>query len=316
VLGRRQWCIRLLTGLSVSARVLAAIELPTVALAFTIYGGWVAITWWWRELPAPLLVILGGWLLAWHGSLQHETIHHHPTRLSWLNQAIGFPPLALWLPYELYRRSHLRHHRDHHVTDPMEDPESAYLTAGAWLRFGRIGRTLHRARLTLSGRMVLCPVLMVVEFWQTELGHLAMGDSDRRLVWLRHMVAVSVILAWVVLICRMPLWIYILALVYPGLALTQVRAFGEHRWALDPAHRTAIVEAPVLGLLFLHNNLHALHHASPHLPWYRLPIVYRLTRDDLVRRNGGLVYRGYGDVARRFLWQPHDAPVHPLRASL
>jgi len=83
--------------------------------------------------------------------------------------------------------------------------------------------------------MVLCPVLMVVEFWQNELGHLAIGDSDRRLVWLRHLVAVSVILGWVVLICRMPLWVYISALVYPGLALTQVRAFGEHRWALDRA---------------------------------------------------------------------------------
>ena len=166
--------------------------------------------------------------------------------------------------------------------------------------------------------MVLCPVLMVVEFWQNELGHLAIGDSDRRLVWLRHLVAVSVILGWVVLICRMPLWIYISALVYPGLALTQVRAFGEHRWALDPAHRTAIVEAPVFGLVFLHNNLHALHHASPHLPWYRLPPVYRLTRDDLVRRNGGFVYRGYGDVAlscTRFLWTRHSSNQEPRGAE-
>jgi len=44
VLGRRQWCIGFRTGVSVSARALAAIELPTVALAFTIYAGWVAIT--------------------------------------------------------------------------------------------------------------------------------------------------------------------------------------------------------------------------------------------------------------------------------
>jgi fatty acid desaturase len=104
-------------------------------------------------------------------------------------------------------------------------------------------------------------------------------------------------------------------LIYPGLALTQIRAFGEHRWASDPAHRTAIVEAPFLGLVFLHNNLHVVHHQWPHLPWYRLPAVYKRSRADLVRRNGGLFYRGYGDLARRFLWRPHDVPVHPLRAT-
>ena len=30
-----------------------------------------------------------------------------------------------------------------------------------------------------------------------------------------------------------------------------------------------------------------------------------------IERNGGLVYRGYFDVARRYLLKPHDGPVHP-----
>jgi hypothetical protein len=36
-----------------------------------------------------------------------------------------------------------------------------------------------------------------------------------------------------------------------------------------------------------------------------------LNRATLVTRNGGLVYCGYLDVARRYLWRPHDSPVHP-----
>ncbi len=34
-------------------------------------------------------------------------------------------------------------------------------------------------------------------------------------------------------------------------------------------------------------------------------------RDALIEINGGLVYDGYLDVARRFLLKPHDAPRHP-----
>jgi fatty acid desaturase len=296
-------------------RQLAAVEWPTLALAVVIYAGWLAMSWWWRELPAPLLVILGAWLLAWHGSLQHETIHGHPTRLRWLNKAFGFPPLGLCLPYELYCRSHLRHHRHPYLTDPIEDPESSYLTACDWRRLGRVGRGLQRTCLTLSGRALLGPILMVVRFWKLELACLATGDRHRRCIWLRHLTAVSAILAWVVIVCHMPAWIYVSALVYPGMALTQLRAFAEHRWASDPARRTAIVEAPLLGILFLHNNLHAVHHAVPYLPWYRLPAVYRRARAEFLDRNGGLVYRGYADVARRFLWRPHDVTVHPLHQT-
>jgi len=82
--------------------------------------------------------------------------------------------------------------------------------------------------------------------------------------------------------------------------------------------RIAIVErAPVLGLLFLHNNLHAVHHAWPSAPWYRIPSLFRRHRDRLVAENGGLLYDGYLDVARRFLLTPHDRVLHPLgRAPL
>ncbi|RYD19097.1 MAG: hypothetical protein EOP89_16115, partial [Lysobacteraceae bacterium] len=101
----------------------AAIEWPTLLVTVTIYAGWLAATYYHAVIPSSVLVLIGGWLIAWHGSLQHETIHGHPTRFPRVNAAIGFPPLALWLPYALYRRSHVAHHRSPSITDPRHDPE-------------------------------------------------------------------------------------------------------------------------------------------------------------------------------------------------
>jgi fatty acid desaturase len=99
--------------------------------------------------------------------------------------------------------------------------------------------------------------------------------------------------------------------------LASIRSFAEHRAAPDHAERTAIVEhAPVLGLLFLYNNLHAVHHDAPGLPWYRIPSFYRTHRAEIIRANGGLVYNGYLDVARRYLTTPHHRGPHPGFAAM
>ncbi|WP_416365497.1 fatty acid desaturase [Sphingomonas aerolata] len=89
-----------------------------MAIAVLIYASWIALTAFHAQVPLPVLVVLGGWLVAWQGSLQHETIHGHPTGIGWIDGAIGFAPLSLWLPYRLYRRSHLAHHGAKVITDP------------------------------------------------------------------------------------------------------------------------------------------------------------------------------------------------------
>ena len=80
------------------------------------------------------------------------------------------------------------------------------------------------------------------------------------------------------------------------MSLALLRSFAEHRAASDVFERTAIVEnAPILGLLYLYNNLHAAHHERPTLPWYQIPAWYRENRERLIKANGGLVYDGYLD---------------------
>ena len=91
-------------------------------------------------------------------------------------------------------------------------------------------------------------------------------------------------------------------LVFPGTALTMLRCYMEHRPAKDPGARCAIVEdAGPFGFLFLHNNLHAVHHRWPGVAWYRLPALYRARRDDILAWNGGYLISGYGAILRHFL---------------
>jgi fatty acid desaturase len=71
----------------------------------------------------------------------------------------------------------------------------------------------------------------------------------------------------------------------------------------------------LFGLLFLNNNLHATHHRAPGLAWYRLPAFHRRHRARLLADNGHLLYAGYGEVARRFLFRSHDDLIHPAHRS-
>ncbi|HEV7322773.1 MAG TPA: fatty acid desaturase [Ensifer sp.] len=296
------------TALSAIARI----EWQTLTLAIVIYASFLALTWFWQSLPIAVVVGLGGWLIAWHGSLQHEVIHGHPTRSQLINDAIGWPPLSLWLPYAIYREGHLTHHRDEHLTDPIEDPESSYFTQAAWDKMGRVGRGLAAWNTTLFGRLTLGPLVMIISFLAQEAAVLRKGDRARATLWIRHALGVSAILVWVIGVCDMPLWLYLLGFVYLGAALTRLRSYAEHRYAENHDERTAIVENSALfGLLFLYNNLHVLHHQRPGLPWYRIPLLYRKHRGSLLSINGGLIYDGYLDVARRYLFKPHDDPRHP-----
>ncbi len=293
-----------------------AVEWQTVVLAATIYGGWLLLTWFHRALPWPLLLAGGAWTVAWHASLQHELIHGHPTRLPWLNRALGLPPLLLHLPFDRYRALHLAHHRDERLTDPLDDPETQYVTGTDWRALGPAGRMALRITARLAGRLALGPVWAIARFVRRDAGRAWRGAPGVRAAWAWHLPALAVVLAWLTLACGMSLVTYALCFWLPGMALLLLRSFAEHRAAPACGHRTAIVErAPVLGLLFLFNNLHAAHHERPGLPWYRLPGWYRGERARLLANNGGLVYRGYAEVARRYLLAAHDHPVHPRDRS-
>jgi fatty acid desaturase len=268
-------------------------------LAFTAMPLWIA---------APL----GSLLLTWYGSLQHETIHGHPTRSKRLNAAIGGLPLSLWVPYPIYRQTHVQHHRHsgHRLTELGHDPESFYLPPGYLAKVGPLRRLVLQANCTLAGRLILGPAIAMATFWSQEY-HRTRGDRRRRAVWHRHALGVAAVLVWMSFVCHIPLAVYVFLVVYPSVSLTNLRSFAEHR-ADDPSQaRTNVVEAhPFWALIFLNNNLHTAHHDHPHVPWYELPALWQRTQGSADR--AGRVFTGYGQVAKEYLWRPFITPEHPF----
>ena len=182
---------------------------------------------------------------------------------------------------------------------------------GSWA--GRWRRLLAGVQSPLAARLVLGPVLEIATFVAREIQRLARGEGEVWRAWAAHAATVGVIWAWLHFACGLGLGKYLLCFVYPGVALSLIRSFAEHRAAESPDARVAVVEhAPILGLLFLNNNLHAVHHAWPELPWWKLPGRYRARRSEILSANEGLVYAGYRDVFRRYVFRPHDVATHPL----
>lgn len=288
------------------------LELPTWLLIVGVYGGWLALTGYAGSLPGWLLPLLGAPLLCLHGSLQHELIHGHPTRSARLNAALAWPPLALWLPFALYRDSHSEHHRTDALTSPQTDPESWYVLPPVWQGYRPWQRALLLANNTLLGRVLLGPWLAALRLWHSEYARLRAGDRRYLGVWLVHLAGVGLVLAWVMTVGGLTLGQYVLYIVWPGVALGLVRSYYEHRPAACQNERSVLIDAGWFWrLLFLNNNYHAVHHAEPALPWYALPARYRAQRADLLARNGGYYFAGYGEVLRRYAVQPKDLPCWP-----
>ncbi|MFV2033960.1 MAG: fatty acid desaturase, partial [Halocynthiibacter sp.] len=130
--------------------------------------------------------------------------------------------------------------------------------------------------------------------------------------WLWHILGVGLVLIWLAAFGQMPLWLYMIA-AYCGLSLLKIRTFLEHRAHEHARGRTVIVEdRGPLALLFLNNNLHAVHHIHPAVAWYQLPGLYARNRARYLGRNESYLYRSYGEIFRKHLLRTKDAVPHPL----
>ncbi|HFT0376741.1 TPA: fatty acid desaturase [Enterobacter mori] len=294
-----------------ATRFLWRSELPTWLLIIAIYTGWFTTLAYWHTLgllPATVLLI---WFTAWYMSLQHELIHGHPTRFPRLNQLFGTLPLAVWYPYGLYRDSHLAHHHNDRLTVPVDDPESYYFTEQTWARFTPWQKRIIHARNTFLGRLLLAPLLDIVQTLGSAVAAFRQLRLRAMLMWLVHGALLAGLVVWMRHVGFSPVW-FVLAVSYPALALTKVRSFLEHRAADDPLARSVINEAGIFWqVLFLNLNYHSVHHDLPGVPWYGLKALYQQNRAAYQQRNHGFVVKGYGQWLRQFWDKAVDVTVHP-----
>lgn len=249
-------------------------------------------------------------VLAWYLSFQHELTHGHPTRSATINRLIGLPPLAIWYPFDTYKIDHLKHHEDAHLTVPGVDTESNYITAEMAAGMGPVALWLYRTQRTVLGRLLIGPAIVIVSLLSKAVRQMASGQWQELKVWAVHLPLVALLLWCLETFTSVSAWTYCFGMAYPALGLVMLRSLYEHRPGALPSHRTVINEAGLFWrLLFLNNNYHAVHHAYPELPWYRIPAAYAADREGYRVRNGGFVVAGYGWLIRSFAWTPVDSPV-------
>ena len=287
------------------------VEWPTLLLIIACYALWGAVVFWLAAWVPVLAVAAAAILAALHSSLTHEALHGHPTRSQFLNEALLFLPLTLFIPYNRFRDLHLSHHRDSNLTDPYDDPESNYLDPVVWVALPRWKQALFRLNNTLLGRIVLGPGIGQVRFMTDEMRAALRGDGAVWLAWGLHLPGALIVL-WIVSLSPMPIWAYCIA-AYFGLGLVKIRTFLEHQAHERKTGRTAIIEdRGPLSFLFLNNNLHVVHHMNPKAAWYQLPALYRAGKARYLACNDGYVYRSYAEVFARYFLRSKDPVAHPL----
>ena len=287
------------------------IERPTLALIGACYAVWAMATLYAGSLSLWIAVPVTALAIAFHSSLQHETLHGHPLPDQRASDALVFPAIGLAIPYRRFRDTHLAHHRNELLTDPYDDPESNYLDPKTWVRLPVPLRWLLVANNTLLGRIVFGPAIGLFAFYRGDWRLVRAGDGAVIRAWLLHLAGLMPVALWLS-VATMPLWAYLVC-VYAGLSLLKIRTFLEHRADEKASGRSVIVEdRGPLALLFLNNNYHAVHHAHPQVAWYDLPGFYRARREEWLRRNGGYRYGSYGEVFRAHLLRTKDPVAHPL----
>ncbi len=294
------------------ARASRTVEWPTLAFLALCYGAFGVGTTWVAAYAMPLGMAVTVLALALHSSLSHEMLHGHPFRNKYANAALVFPALGLFVPYMRFRDTHLAHHTDAALTDPYDDPESNFLMPKDWQKLPRWRRRLYAFNNTLLGRLLVGPALGQCGFMRSDLRAIGHGNTGVLVGWLVHIPALAVVGLWLTYVAQVPVWAYLIC-AYVALSILKIRTFLEHQAHARARGRTVIIEdhGP-LAWIFLHNNLHVVHHMHARVPWYQLPRLFRENRARYMARNGSYYYRSYADVFRLYFLRPKDPVPHPL----
>lgn len=288
-------------------------EWPTLVLVLAVTTVWGLSLWGLTQVSLVAGLALAAAMGTWHSSCQHEVLHGHPTRIGWLNEALVYFPIGLFVPYRRFKVLHLRHHNNDRLTDPYDDPESYYMMWRDWDRLPKGLQLILAVNNTLAGRLIIGPLVSMVGFLGAEARLIAKDTRGVRNAWLHHLAGLVPVLWFITVICGLPLWLYLVGVAYPAMALLMVRTYAEHRAHETPEGRTIIVErSPVLALLFLNNNLHLVHHRYPRVAWYHLPALYREQRSFWAELNDGYVFSSYLALAQRYLFKRKEPVPHPL----
>lgn len=234
--------------------------------SFGVIAAAVVIGRWWAYTAAFLLM---GRAFALYAILAHEAAHRLLFSAKRPNDVVGRWLLAFpaFVPFDLYRRSHMAHHRDE--LGPGE-PDAA-LYAGYPVTRASMRRKLTRDALFVSGWKNLRPLLN------------ALGKRSGRPVALR-ILAVQAVIA-VALGVAGHWWLYPVLWLAPWMTVWRVinrlRAVAEHAGMTrsdDKRLTTHVVRQRPLARFWLvpfNTGWHLAHHVDSGIPFRKLPALHR-----------------------------------------
>ena len=263
-------------------------------------------------LPLYLQMLILIPLITLHSSLQHECIHGHPFVSQQLNDALIVMPVGLLVPYFRFKETHIKHHQNASISDPFEDPESAYQDLETWEKRPGWVQVVFEFNNTLFGRMLIGPALSSIGFAISEI---IKGNQKIILTWVVHYVMSVLVVMVIYTFSDMPVWAYLVCS-YFAYSLLMVRTFLEHQAHESMRARTVIVEDKgFFSFLFLNNNLHVVHHAYPTVSWYKLPGIFKKNRQRFLEMNRGYSFKSYTEIFKRFTFSKKEPVAYPFTSK-
>jgi len=239
---------------------------------------------------------------AIHGMavLTHETSHYRMLRSRLLDRLVGFlMGMPVFVSYTAYRVLHAYHHK---YTREEDDPDEfnnvtrnrllLSILFYSWLVIGTPIYLIHVAATAIIRGSWRDRLNVVAEYLL--LAAIFIGAY----LTARHFGRVDILLhCW-----ALPM---IVAMVFGN-----IRSWAEHTMTIpgDPLTRTRTVKSNrLVSFLMCNLNYHLEHHLCPGIPWYNLPKMHALLRDDY-RKAGAFVYNSY----LRFLWDAFRNGIHGI----
>jgi fatty acid desaturase len=261
--------------------------------AIWLAAAWVAVQS--RSLPLDLACYLvGGLSLSAITVLAHESAHDLLTRKPKVDRWLGFlcgVPLAFSVGS--YRVEHSAHHARLRTPDDPDDIENV-TTRGAWLRW------VYVLLFFFGGFLFL--VHVPKEAWKRA--------STRQ----KKAIVLDVVLTWGIVAAG---WVFLPARtmlkgwLYPMLVCVQVanlRGLAEHGMTTSGNEfldARTVTPGRAISFWMCNINYHIEHHLYPAVPWYNLPKVHALLKDEY-QATGASWYTSYWDFLKdvgRALWQ-------------
>ena len=233
----------------------------------------------WIGLGLPLwgaLVFVQGVLLVFLFTLEHEATHKTPFASERLNESVGWIcGFLLILPFEWFRYFHLAHHRWTNIEgrDPeLEGAKPERLRAWAWYISG-LPYWVAQTRL-----------LVDLVRGRAEAAYLPKRARARIVAqarWMAFGYGMALTSLWVT---PLLLWVWIVPVILaqPVLRLYLLAEHGDCPKVADMFLNTRTTYTSAM-LRFLAWNMpyHAEHHVFPAVPFYQLPRLHQMMRDEL-----------------------------------